>query len=193
MELILVRHGITQGNLERRFIGVTDQPLCPEGAALACQRSLELPQVDRVYCSPLMRCQQTALLLWPWAERTVISELRETDFGPFEGKNHEELKDDPLYQDWLAYPMDPSAVPGVEHAVECGLRASKALEQLVADAKRHHYKRIGVVSHGGTMMGILARHGRPVKSYYNWYMDNCSGYKVELDDTSLLLWNRGTI
>ena len=35
MELILMRHGTTQGNLERRFIGTLDVPLLPQGEELA--------------------------------------------------------------------------------------------------------------------------------------------------------------
>ena len=36
MTIYLIRHGKTLGNLERRYMGVTDQPLCPQGrAALA--------------------------------------------------------------------------------------------------------------------------------------------------------------
>ena len=59
MTVYLIRHGQTQGNLERRYIGSTDQPLCPAGReALG-----PLPPVDRVYASPLRRCRETAALL----------------------------------------------------------------------------------------------------------------------------------
>ena len=40
MELILMRHGTTQGNLERRFIGTLDVPLLPQGEELARRLSL---------------------------------------------------------------------------------------------------------------------------------------------------------
>ena len=96
MELILMRHGTTQGNLERRFIGTLDVPLLPQGEELARRVGATLPAVEHIYRSPLQRCRRTAELLWPGVEMTVVDELRESDFGPFEGKNHEELKDDPL-------------------------------------------------------------------------------------------------
>ena len=63
MELILIRHGTTQGNKERRFIGVLDVPLAPEGEELARKVGPTLPEVDHVYRSPLLRCAQTADLL----------------------------------------------------------------------------------------------------------------------------------
>ena len=43
MELILIRHGTTQGNLEKRFIGTLDVPLAPQGEALAWQVGPTLP------------------------------------------------------------------------------------------------------------------------------------------------------
>ena len=102
MELIIIRHGTTQGNLERRFVGMLDVPLAPEGEALAREVSRTLPPVEHIYRSPLRRCAQTAALLWPGTPETVVAALRETDFGPFEGRSHEELKDDPIYQAWIA-------------------------------------------------------------------------------------------
>ena len=88
MELILIRHGMTPGNLERRFVGSLDQPLAPQGEALARAVAPTLPPVEHLYVSPLTRCQQTAGLLWEGVARTTVPNLRETDFGPYEGKCH---------------------------------------------------------------------------------------------------------
>lgn len=56
MELILMRHGTTQGNLERRFIGTLDVPLLPQGEKLARRVGATLPAVEHIYRSPLQRC-----------------------------------------------------------------------------------------------------------------------------------------
>ena len=55
MELILMRHGTTQGNLERRFIGTLDVPLLPLGEELARRVGATLPAVEHIYRSPLQR------------------------------------------------------------------------------------------------------------------------------------------
>ena len=60
----------------------------------------------------MLRCAQTADLLWPGGAQRVIAQLRETDFGPFEGKNHRELEQDPLYRRWLAGEYTPGESPG---------------------------------------------------------------------------------
>ena len=166
MELILMRHGTTQGNLERRFIGTLDVPLLPQGEELARRA------VEHIYRSPLQRCRRTAELLWPGVEMTVVDELRESDFGPFEGKNHEELKDDPLYQAWLGMGDRPNfaAMPVGESAQQVTDRVS-----------------IGLVSHGGALMALLAKYGRPERDYYGWMCPNCGGFRAELNPDTLEL------
>ncbi|MDD2979019.1 MAG: histidine phosphatase family protein [Hespellia sp.] len=190
MKIILMRHSLTIENMDHRFLGITDVLLSPSGAALAAERAQVMPSVEHVYISPLARCRQTAVLLWPNVAQTVIPELRETDFGEFEGKSHEELLGNPQYNKWLTCPDDPTIVPFVEDVASCGIRATKALEALVEDAKEQGYEKIAVVSHGGTLMAMLARHGVPEQDYYSWRMGNCSGYIVELKDMKLLIEKR---
>ena len=189
MELILIRHGTTQGNLEKRFVGVLDVPLAPQAEELARRVSPTLPRVEHIYRSPLLRCRQTAQLLWPDTEMTVIQGLRETDFGPFEGKNHEELKDDPLYQAWIGQGdrLNFAAMPVGETAEQVVERVSAALAELVKDAAAHGYERVGVVSHGGALMGLLSKYGRPEREYYDWMCPNCGGFRMALDPDTLEL------
>ena len=187
MELVLIRHATTQGNLEKRFIGLTDIPILPEGEDLARQVGPTLPRVEHVYRSPLLRCRQTAALLWPeHLEQTVIEELRETDFGPFEGKNHEELQDDPLYLQWITT-ADFSRLPVGESAAACAQRAAAGIQRIVADAKAHGYSRVGAVTHGGTLMALLSALGRPERAYYEWSCTNCGGFLSAVEEEPLSL------
>ena len=180
MELIIIRHGTTWGNLERRFIGTLDVDLAPQGEELARRVGPTLPAVEHIYRSPLKRCRQTAELLWPGVEATVIEELRETDFGPFEGKNHEELKDDPLYRQWLADP-DFARMPVGESAEQVVERVSLGLARVAEDAARRGLERAAIVSHGGALMGLLSKYGRPEREYYGWMCPNCGGFRAALD------------
>ncbi len=186
MELILMRHGTTRGNLERRFIGSLDVDVLPQGLELARRVGLTLPAVEHIYRSPLRRCLQTAEQLWPGVEMTVIDELRETDFGPFEGKNHEELKDDPLYQAWLTE-QDYSKMPVGESAQQVVERVSRGLARVAEDAARRSFRRVGVVSHGGALMGLLSKYGRPQREYYAWMCPNCGGFRAALNPDTLEL------
>ena len=65
MELLLIRHSITPGNLKKQYIGSTDQPLAPEGEALARERAASMPPAEALWISPMLRCRQTAAILFP--------------------------------------------------------------------------------------------------------------------------------
>ena len=84
----LLRHGKTLANEQGRFVGRTDVPLSEDGIAQLrdLSRNYEYPGVQKVYSSPLMRCVQTAEILYPAFEPVTIEGLREYDFGKYENK-----------------------------------------------------------------------------------------------------------
>ena len=73
MRLYLIRHSLTAGNLERRYIGRTDEGLCKEGMELL--RSRTYPEAEAVFVSPMKRCVQTAELIYPEQTYVVVEEL----------------------------------------------------------------------------------------------------------------------
>ena len=89
MKIYLIRHGMTAGNREKRYVGChTDEDLCEEGIAQI--QSNEYPRVDRLYVSPLKRCITTAELIYPHMPMVTNVKLEEMDFGDFEYKNYHE-------------------------------------------------------------------------------------------------------
>ncbi len=103
MEIYLIRHGKTRGNLEGRYIGSTDEPLCPQGRSELAERKNKgiFPPVAYVFSSPLKRCLETAKIFFPDRKVCPIDGLRECDFGDFENKNYQELAEDFRYQRWI--------------------------------------------------------------------------------------------
>ena len=59
MDIFLIRHGMTPGNREHRYIGRTDEPLSEEGRA-ALLPPAWADQVESVCVSPMLRARQTA-------------------------------------------------------------------------------------------------------------------------------------
>ena len=86
MKLALLRHGVTDWNLEKRVQGQIDRPLSQLGrqqlAGLALPPSLD---AYRWYCSPMLRARQTAELL---GLKDVLLEpaLVEMNWGDWEGQ-----------------------------------------------------------------------------------------------------------
>ena len=63
----LIRHALTQGNLEGRYIGQTDEPLCKEGIEQleAMKNDYGYPYPDVVFTSSLKRCVETTKIIYP--------------------------------------------------------------------------------------------------------------------------------
>ena len=101
--ILMIRHGATAGNLEGRYIGRTDEPLLDSSRARLRRMREEgrFPNPDLVYTSPLLRCRETAEILFPHKKATAVRAFAECDFGAFEGKNYAELNGDPAYQAFI--------------------------------------------------------------------------------------------
>ena len=185
LKLILVRHGETQGNKLKRYIGKrTDEPLCPEAGNMLAQ--LAYPEVQAVYASPMIRCTQTAGILFPGKKLNIIDELAECDFGEFENKNYKELSGDPRYQAWI----DSNGIlafPGGESKDECATRNLEGFQRAVSACIREEITEAALVVHGGTIMNIMEQYALPKKEFYEWHVGNGCGYLVELDPD---LWKK---
>lgn len=141
--LLLVRHGETDWNAERRLQGREDRPLSARGRSQA--RALA-PYVaryrpDRVTCSPLLRTRQTAQLLGVAVTR-LDPRWQEADLGSWTGRTREELvaTGDGGYAAWRAGSYQP---PGAEPLTELRLRVASAIDDLPGGGVHL------VVTHGG--------------------------------------------
>ena len=181
MTVYLIRHGKTRGNLEGRYIGRTDQPLCPQGRVELQGRTG--PAADRVIVSPLLRCRETAALLYPGRDVKVVDGLREADFGAFEGHTYEELKDDPRYRAWLDS-AGAAAPPGGESRAAQQARALRAFQSVMAACGED--ERVAFVVHGGTIMCLLEAL-EPSHRFYHWQAPNGGGYACGWDGERLMV------
>ncbi|MCD7981863.1 MAG: histidine phosphatase family protein [Clostridiales bacterium] len=189
MEILLLRHGMTQGNLERRYVGRTDEPLLPSAAEELEHSEYRCFCPELVYVSPLLRCRQTAEILFPELmcgeselNRLIICEgLKEMDFGIFEYKTYEELKGQSAYRDWIDS-NGTAAVPGGESGTGFRERCREAFLICLRDAEHRGAEKIAVVTHGGVIMSIMEAFARPRADYYHWQLQNGRGYQVHTDE-----------
>lgn len=198
-ELILIRHGKTAGNLLGRYIGIrTDEPLCDEGREGLAGK--QLPEVERLYVSPMKRCVETAEILWPGFDRKRIqkvTDLRECDFGDFENKNYKELSGNGDYQAWidsngtLPFPNGESMDAFKSRCLEAFARiveeVSGAEQEWIVSGKTGIF-RAGIVVHGGTIMAILEQYGYPKAAYFDYQVKNGCGYRLTPVEGTRL-WN----
>jgi alpha-ribazole phosphatase len=98
--IALFRHGLTEENKRKAYLGWNDSPLCSES-----QNSATTSTYECYFSSDLKRCIHTANLLFPKEKCILLKDLREMNFGKWQGKTFEDLKDDNLYQQWIDAPL----------------------------------------------------------------------------------------
>ncbi|MCI9669058.1 MAG: histidine phosphatase family protein [Oscillospiraceae bacterium] len=177
--IVFIRHGATLGNLEKKYIGITDEPLCPQGKKYLQDHASLFPSVNQVFVSPMRRCRETAAILYPKLEQIIVPDFRECNFGLFEGKTYEMLKEEPEYIHWLETGGE-SPFPVGESRTQFTKRCTEAFLQLIPQFQ----KDIAIVAHGGTLMALLSSFGKG--NFYDWHTKNGNGFQAEFDGEHFL-------
>lgn len=177
---ILLRHGVTEANRLHRYCGSTDLPLDEEALAAFRERRLHYPDPAgyRVLTSGMLRTEQTLRELYGDLPHEIAPAFREIDFGAFENKSYDDLKDDPAYQAWLAGDNEQNPCPGGESGARMARRVLAAWDALTEDTL--------LVTHGGVIACIMA-HLFPGegKSRYQWQPAPFEGYLLQWSGESI--------
>lgn len=151
--LIVIRHGETAWNRERRLQGQLDIPLneVGEAQARALADALATEPIDALYSSDLARARQTAAPVGKVLGLPVQTEarLRERSYGHLEGMTYAEVQErfPEDFACWQARVPDYAPLSGES------LRTfhERAVEAVMALVRRHPGERIAVVTHGGVL------------------------------------------
>lgn len=189
--LYLIRHGLTSGNIEGKYIGLTDLPLCDKGRkAITELAKKELyPNVQKVYSSPLKRCLETADIIYPEKLLLRVDEIAECDFGEYEGKTPAELENRPDYAEWIKGGYE-AAPPGGESYGHFAIRCLDGLEFIFKNMMKEDVTSAAVITHSGVIMNLLAGYGLPKMRPIDFAVDQGEGYEIHL---STFLWQRGPV
>jgi probable phosphoglycerate mutase len=148
-EIVLVRHGETEWSRDRRHTGRTDVPLTERGRreAIAVGERLAGRRFALVLTSPASRATETCRLAGLGAEALVDDDLREWDYGDYEGLTTQEIQRD--HPGWTIWKGD---VPGGETIAEVAARADRVLDRI-----RDGDGEVAVFSHGHFLRILAAR------------------------------------
>ena len=155
IELLFIRHGATEGNLRRRYIGRTDEPLCEAGIAQVKALQKRGLSVDRLFVSPMLRTRQTAepaaQALLPHLSLDAVADpgLREQNFGIVDGLRVQDVKTDyaEAWERWVRFEAD-YGMPGGETTRQFHTRVMDAVQRI---AQQYAGKTVLVVTHGGVL------------------------------------------
>lgn len=192
MKIMMIRHFQTPGNLEKRYVGRSDEELLENHELFECAARKRkvfdtLGQPEIVIASPMKRCVKTARLLFPGKEQVLCEKMKECDFGLFEEKNYEELKELPAYQKWLNSRGTLPFPEGESHEA-FKKRCIDGFEEMINMLMQEKCQMSAMVVHGGTIMAVLSQFDKEKQEFYNWQVENGGGYLISLDEKT---WKQG--
>ena len=190
MKIIFIRHGQTEANVTYTYCGRTDMPLSEEGMRLLEEKRAlggypDITGLD-VYTSSLVRTRQTLDILYGNVASKKEPLFDEMDFGAFEGKTYDQLKDREDYKAWQSGDHMANTCPGGESGNQMKKRILRGINKLLKKGKDAL-----VVSHGG-VIAILFNHFFP-DSGLNWYEvqpSNGEGYIFEFEGSKAVSYKR---
>lgn len=180
MTLHLIRHGQTLANQKRLYCGKTDLPLTEDGLqaikTLAAQDIYPDLEGLAVYTSGLLRTQQTLEAIYGPVPHDTLPGFQEMDFGAFEMKSYEQLKNNPDYIAWIEDPSGQVPCPGGDSAESFSHRVFSAFESL----KKKNSSAL-VICHGGVIAKLM-QHLFPQepRHFYQWQPKPGEGYTLSL-------------
>jgi len=150
LNIVLIRHGQTEGNRDGLIQGQNDSPLTADGIKDTLAKAVKLRKFkfNAVYCSDLGRARHTFKLLQgvlsSLPEAVYLKELREIDFGEYAGMKKEEIM--PTI---LRHKADTSRkYPGGESGDDLKKRVFKFLTKCL---ERHKNETLLLVTHYGVI------------------------------------------
>lgn len=185
MQIVLLRHGATDWNLQGRCQGTTDLALSEVGARQAEEiaDSLGRESIHAVYASDLKRARQTAEAIGR-AHRlpvTVEANIRELDHGKLEGLTFAEIKKTfpEFIKKWRTEPAE-LLIPGGERLIDVARRTWSAMNRI---ADRHEAgETVVIVSHNFPIVAFLCRVTEtPLNRYRTFHLDPCGLTRLSYD------------
>jgi alpha-ribazole phosphatase len=175
MKLHLIRHGQTLANERRLYCGRTDLGLSEYGRRFLRARQGACPLGDVYVTSGLLRARETLEILYGPVAAEVCPALGEMNFGAFEMRGYETLRQDPAYQAWLADQTLPC--PGGESLPGFRRRVGRALACLLG-------RTVGaqvVVAHGGVIVHMMETlFPGAGRNFYQWQPMFGGGFTVDV-------------
>ncbi len=181
LELLIVRHGQTDWNMEHRVMGDKPIPINTIGKAQArsLAKGLKDIQIDAVYTSPVTRAIQTSQPILKGRDSISLYEepgFAEIGYGDWVGRAFSEIPELPVYF------KNPTSVPipNGENLGEVQKRALTAIENIRA---KHADQRILAISHADVIKLILIHYlGLPMDEMQKFRIDNGSLTILHFDD-----------
>lgn len=183
LEILLIRHGQTDWNLEKRIMGGRPIGLNEAGRrqAQALASYLKDHALDGIYTSPHLRAVETSEILAIGRELELVhrEELREIEHGEWVGKTFGEIRALPGYVPYYHRPHEPMGTTG-ESLEQVRQRAAAFIDGLRREKAKGRY---ALVSHADWIKCALLHYMKmPLTQLVQFRIDNASISYLHFDD-----------
>lgn len=199
-----IRHGITEGNKNKWFYGAADLNLTDEGREKLIRFRNDgvypvIPPHGMFYTTGLVRTEETLKIIYGDVPHRAISKLQEMNFGEYECKSFEELKDDGTFLEWGYDETGDVCLPGAESKNQFNRRISEGLRELEGfhhreslHLRHQHKDAVSVmICHGGVISAIMNElfpHEEAYSTLWDWMPSPGYGYTVTFADGAPQKW-----
>jgi len=182
MKIYLFRHGSTLSNEKKTYTGSIDIDLSKKGVKeikTYCNKNI-YPKDCQLFTSPMKRAISSLELIYQ-EEYKICNDLKETDFGDWEGKSYQNLKNDPSYLSWINDPV-LNYPPNGEKFSDFKNRVVNEYKKILSLNNNNKV----IMSHGGTIRAIMSELIDPTKSFFEFNINNGLGYALDYQDGYLI-------
>lgn len=198
--ILLIRHGETAWNAERRLQGHLDIPLNGEGERQArlLAGALAPEHIDLLVSSDLGRARQTAQAVAALRGMPLQIEpgLRERCYGGFEGLLYSEIEQrfPAEFAAWQARDIDAVLPDGKNCGETFRQFYARATEAILGLAKDNPGRTLALVAHGGVLECAYRMAGNlPLETPRDFKVYNASINRFRVEDGRLVLASWGEV
>ena len=177
-----IRHGLTQANLERKYIGSRCDPgITEDSKQLITERVRkgEVPDINSLWVSPMRRALETASLYFPHIDALILDDIKERDFGIWDGHSWEDLKDIKPYRRFIDTGGRVTPPEG-ETYEDYAKRLDSVLERIrKLICEEAGYFPLAIVGHGGPVLYWTSKLFKKGDEFHNYILPGAGCLAIE--------------
>ncbi|HHD2754203.1 TPA: histidine phosphatase family protein [Clostridium perfringens] len=186
MIIYLIRHGKTFCNEKKLYCGISDVSLSEIGISELEEKrkSVNFPRCKKNFTSGAKRANETFNILYPNERYEIIKEFGEYNFGEFELKSYDMLKEDKKYLEWILDESKGVSCPKGESRKDFEKRMKKAFLKLLLRLEEEGEEEALIVCHGGSIACILELFEKSGLDFYTYQPKCGGGYKLKVEQVT---------
>lgn len=183
VNISLIRHGKTFANEKKLYYGFSDISLSKSGIEelFNLKKTIKYPSAKLYITSGLIRANETMNILFNKKNYIIFEGFKEINFGDFELKSYNQLKNNKDYQKWIEN-IDENEIPNGETKKQFESRVINSFNTLLFYCFYKNIEDVVIICHSGVISLIMLNlFNEENKNFYDWIPSYGRGYTITFD------------